>query len=55
MIYARRVRVRVIGSGTDFRTREGPLRCTWCIDNTVVWCVDVQHLYSFAALGALSF
>ncbi len=19
-------------------------RCTWCVDNTVVWCVDVQHL-----------
>ncbi len=30
-------------------------RCTWCVDNTVVWCVDVQCLYSFAALGASSF
>ncbi len=27
----------------------------WCIDNTVVWCVDVQRLYSFAALGASLF
>ncbi len=30
-------------------------RCMWCVDNTVVWCVNVQHLYSFAALGASSF
>ncbi len=28
-------------------------RCTWCVDNTVVWCVDVQRLYSFAAAGCV--
>lgn len=25
------------------------------VDNIVAWCVDVQHLYTFAAVGASSF
>ncbi len=25
-------------------------RCMWCIDNIVVYCVNVQHFYSFDAV-----